>query len=495
MKLKIILTTLIITFMVSVKFMISKNKPVATFGVTQIAFSSDPLDYDYTAHHLAFASIFAKLISTEKNGTIFPMLAASWSNKNNFKEWHFKIKNNLTYSNGDKITIEDIKLNFKRLIYLKNKNNSLSGVLEFLNGFSDFKKISDELPGLSISGDELVFVFDKPMPDLLELISFGFYGLAHPSLYDQNTGLWLDKTKVISSGPYSVKKWNNESFEITLRDNVSFSDKENRLKEIHFVIFTKFKNAEELNNVDFLIADKHSLLVSDEFEYVGSAVKLKIGYVNVFSALKKNSAFSRLEVRKWFRHKFYQGLEKNNFPTTNSFFPLTLKGITSLKFDHSAVKPVFESFIITSDPIIPTVKLEENKDKKGTADFFLDGMNELGIDSGASILLEERADQIYDLEILGTGIESNNYWDTVKFMFLSKEGIRLPDISGKIIEELKKETPNINIVNQELWDQAIIWPVRHYTTGYWFNKKSRIDYSEVNFNSPSVDFQFFKWQD
>ena len=44
--------------------------------------------------------------------------------------------------------------------------------------------------------------------------------------------------------------------------------------------------------------------------------------------------------------------------------------------------------------------------------------------------------EIYDIEILGSGIEASDYIDTVKFMFLSKEGIRLPDINGKIKEEL-----------------------------------------------------------
>lgn len=180
---------------------------------------------------------------------------------------------------------------------------------------------------------------------------------------------------------------------------------------------------------------------------------------------------------------------------TASFFPSTLRNLKPIKMNHEAPKPLFSSFVIKSDPFTFTAKLKENENKKSVPEIFSEAIEELGKDSGANLILEERADQDYDLEIRGTGIEANNYWDTVNFMFLSKEGIKLPDISGNIRKELAKKDPDINIINQELWEQAIIWPIRHYSSGYWFNKKSSIDYSEINFNSPAIDFQFLKWAD
>jgi hypothetical protein len=495
MKVKFLIITIL--FCLIGKFMIDKNKVAkntVVFGIPQIAFSSDPLDFDYISHHYAFSSVFAKLVAIEKLGTVNPALSSSWSNRNNFQEWTFKIKDNLTYSNGDKIVIDDIKLNFKRLVYLNNKNHSKSGVLEFLEGFTDFHDISGELIGLVVSDNNLILKFTKPMPDLLDKISFGFYGLAHPSLYDKKTGVWFDKKRVVSSGPYIVKNWNDSSFVISLRDDVEIQDREKRLKEIKFIMLDSIKKVEDVRGIDFLVADRQSLLVTDDFEYVGSAEKLKIGYVRVHSALKENSPFQNIEIRKWFRHKFYLGLEKNNFPITGSFFPETLRNIKPIVMNHYFPRPDFEHFTILSDPFTFPVKLEENKHKKSITEIFSDAINELGNDSGASLHLEIREDEGYDLEIRGTGIDANNYWDTVNFMFFSKEGILLPDITGVIKKELQKSNPDINIINQELWDQAVIWPIRHYTSGYWFNKKSGIDYSEINFNSPTIDFQFLKWK-
>lgn len=473
-----------------------KNKELVTFGVTAIAFSSDPLDYDYYTHHYAFSSIFAKLISAEKNGEIFPMIASSWSHQDEFKIWKFKIRSDLTYSNGDKILIEDVKLNFQRLAFLSNQKKSRSGILEFLEGFDKIKNIKNDFPGIRVEGKEIIFNFIKPMPDLLTKISFGFYGIAHPSLFDQETGDWIDKRKVISSGPYEVVSWNDNSFEIKLRPESQFYKVENPIKRLSFFVFTKIKDASELRKIDFLVAEKKSLLVNAEFEYVGSAENLKIGYAEVYSASRKGHPLTDVKIRRWLRYKFYSGLSKSNFPVTNSFFPITLKGLSPFPLIEFKNKPEFEKFTLFSHKIRFSAKLQENNHKMGVVDHFTEALNALGDNSGVKLVLDSRDNfESYDVIITGTGIEASDYWDTVKFMFLSKEGIKLPDLTGKIKSELKKENPDINFINQEMWDQAAIWPIRHYSGGYWFNKKSNIDYSEMNFNSPAIDFQFLKWKD
>jgi len=79
-------------------------------------------------------------------------------------------------------------------------------------------------------------------------------------------------------------------------------------------------------------------------------------------------------------------------------------------------------------------------------------------------------------------------------MFLSKQGIKLPDSSGLITEELKGEVPNVQKINQLLWDQAIIWPLRHYSTGLWIKKDSKLNFAELNVDSMALDFQFISRQ-
>lgn len=467
----------------------------ATFGVPQLPFSSDPMDYDFYVHHWAFSSVFAKLVSSEKNGEIHPMIASEWKNENNFQKWTFKIRSDLSYSNGESIKIDDILLNFKRIAFLKKKNNSNSGLLEFLVGFNKIEFLSNDIEGLSIDKDSIIFQFIKPMPNLLDVISFGFYGITHPSQFDPKSGEWLNKKTAISTGPYQIKIWSDDQFEIQLRDNVEYSKKNKNLINIKFKVFSNAKSSSDLDDIDFMVADKNSLLVDHRFNFIGSNVNFKIGYVQCHSWDKENSPFANKATREWFRMKFYEGLLKNNFEITNSFFPPTLQGLKKIDRSYIVNKPEFKHFTLKTHPMSMSYKIKENSHKKSISEIFATALLNLGIDSGATLLqLDLESDSMYDVAISGSGIEASDYIDTVKFMFLSKEGIRLPDINGKIKEELKKESPDINFINQEIWDQAVIWPIRHYSSGYWFNKNSNIDYSDMNFESPSIDFQFLKWK-
>jgi hypothetical protein len=98
-----------------------------------------------------------------------------------------------------------------------------------------------------------------------------------------------------------------------------------------------------------------------------------------------------------------------------------------------------------------------------------------------------------DLTARGTGILVSDPDDDVRFMFLSKEGIRLPDTDGNIKNALAKSHLDPQEVNQLLWNQAVVWPVVHYASGLWA-KNDKFDFSEVNLILPPTEFQWIKWR-
>lgn len=454
-------------------------------------FSSDPLDFDYYVHHYAFSSVYARLVSVEKSGTITAELAKSWENYNNFKTWRFELRDNLKYSNGETIKGQDVLLNFKRLLYLSRKNNSKSGMLEFIEDCDLDKSLISNCNGIKLEQNVLEFTFSKPMKNLLELISFGLYGLAHPSLYDHQTGIWIDKRKVISSSHYNVKIWSDKDFVLTLRPDSILNSESDVIKNVRIINLGDIKEAKDLDSVDLLFADKSSLLVDNRFQFIGSSLNLKIGYLKVNSWNNNKSELSKIEVRKWLRSKFFRSLSHNGLKITKTFLPTSLKGVNEIDADVESEKPKFKDFSIDIPEIRISGKLKENDNKKSMADIFKDAYQSLE-DTNVKVKFSEK----YDLEILGTGIEAKDYMDTVRFMFLSNEGIKLPDLTGKIYLELKKENPSISIINQEIWDQAVIWPIRHYTAGYWFKNDSEININinMINVDSPSIDFQFVRWK-
>ena len=53
---------------------------------------------------------------------------------------------------------------------------------------------------------------------------------------------------------------------------------------------------------------------------------------------------------------------------------------------------------------------------------------------------------------------------------------------------------SVQDINQEMWNQAIVWPVKHFSTGFWLKKNSKIDVSNLNILLTPIDFQFVKWK-
>lgn len=484
--------TLVGVLSVSKKTSLNKEKNLV-FGGIEIPFSSDPLDYDFIIHQHAFTSVFGRLISVEKNAEIVPMLAKEWSSENNYRIWKFNFRTDLFYSNGDKITIDHFVKSLKRICFIKKNKKSNSGLVEYLKGFESYSKMTDNLEGIKIEGNTLILEFNKEMPDLLTKISFGFYSLAHPSLFDEKDGSWKDKKKVISSGPYEVVKWNKTNFELRLRNNISYVNYEKRIKNIIFKEYVFYKTAKQMSEIDLLIADKNSLMVDESFNFVGIESGLKIAYARCHSWNRTGSVLKSRNVRKWFRSKFYTGLKNGGLEITKNFLPATLAGVKTIIDNESVLRPDFKSVTLLSHTMSFSLKTDENKNKKSIAEVFQMGLANIGQESGAALIQEDTDYSKHDLEINGTGVEYENYIDSVRFMFLSKEGIQLPDENGKIIKELFKKNPDINLINKEIWDQAIIWPIRHYNSGFWFNSRANIDYSEINLNSPAIDFQFMKW--
>lgn len=94
--------------------------------------SVDPMDYDLAVHHVAMRSVFASLVSLYRSGNIEPQIAKKWESNTDNKIWKLTIDTEWTFKNGQKVTPLIVLNNFKRVLLLKNKSDSKSGLLEYL---------------------------------------------------------------------------------------------------------------------------------------------------------------------------------------------------------------------------------------------------------------------------------------------------------------------------------------------------------------------------
>ena len=462
-----------------------------------LPFSSDPIKYDYFIHHITFTSVYSTLVATLQGREIKGVLAKKWSHDTDFKVWEFDLRDDLKFSNGDLITPTDVLKSFKRITFLKRKQNSHSGLCEFLEGFDGFTDYSRDIVGISVKGNKFILRFSKSMKDVLEKISFGIYSVVHPSSYNQHNLDWIETKKVISSGAYEVSTWNESEYVLKLRKDFNPLNKENRIEEIRLKSIDDIKSSVDLSNTDIVIADSSSLMVNDDFEFISSALGTKIGYVYCYGWNKQNSPLNNLDLRKWLREGLYQSLEKQKFNYTTSFFPEIMEGVKRIDRDKNLTNPKNAPFSIVTHDFF-TSKLPENKSQKSVAETFETAFDYMAETSSAKLVKEKIADGVdfshFDLVVKGTGVDVLDPIEDIRFMFLSKQGIKLPDSTGEIREELKSEVPNIQKINQILWDQSIIWPLRHYSTGLWVKKHNRLDFSGVNVDSMAIDFQLISWR-
>ncbi len=470
------------------------KKPIVVW-MLRSPYSTDPIDYDAFSHHLAFRSVMSSVVSQYRVGEYVGVLAESWRVDSDHKTWRFKIRSNLLFENGDPITPQIIMSSWMRMAFLLKNRNSKSGFLDELEGYENIQSIDSKISGLQIEQpNSLVLKFKKPFIKLLDTISFGLYGVVHPNLYDPKTGIWKDPKAFISSGAYKIMSWDKDSIQLNLREDfLPEMRHKNPLKEVHIVWDASKKLDADLKTGDSI---EESLVLNHEF--YGVAVS-SIAYIHCLSWSHSKSPCYDFQKRRFLRDLFYNEFEKSGFKPVRSFFPLTIKGVKEVSKDINSTK----QNILAN---LSAVKFKSNHSSHILSVCYNKTINELinrvGLKASfVDIPHQEINTQStpnlpnYKVDIMPqkTGILIDDPDADIRFMFLSKEGIRLPDTDGRIHEELKKDPLDIQRINELLWEQAVIWPITHFASGFWA-KKNMFDFSMVNLVLPPTEFQWIGWK-
>ena len=487
----------LILFLVSFVFLFqymkkyeSKTNLVTLWSSTP-PYSTDPIEYDASIHHICFRSVLSSVLTQYRLGKYEGILAESWDPSNDYKEWKFKIRNGLQFENGDEITPKHIVYSWMRMAYFQKKKNSQSGFLELLKGFEKITSPESSIPGLEIKDQVIIVRLVKPFKKLLETISFGLYSVVHPNDYNLKTGEWKNPTKIISSGGYKIESWRKESLELKRREDF--------LPEIRHpnapknILITW--NPEIKFNSDIISGGSNDLTLNKERIFYGPFAS-DIAYVICVSWPDKNSICNSKEKRRFLRNEFYRAMIQAGVKPTYSFFPLTMANIKeastdfknnpkssppskkgqSLKYVHTWSKnPFFDPFDGAMEKIAKKLNLKIQGQKIPLKKVRQEKNPLLKIHS-------------FDFALLATGILIEDPFADIRFMFLSKEGIRLPDTDGRILKELANENFDPQKINELLWDQAVIWPIGHFSMGLW--AKKHIDFSMLDTVLPPTDFQW-----
>lgn len=445
-------------------------------------YSVDPIDYDLIVHHYIFTSVLSPIVSLYKKNEIdFRIIEKAEKFDNNTK-WIISLKKDVKYSNNELISSEHVYLNFKRIAYLKKKANSSSGLFEYLVGFENLNSLSNNIEGLSYDSESVTLKFNKPMPNFLDLVSFNIYAIAHPSNFDHNSGQWIDRN-IISSSGYRILKFDKKSGFVELSKVIPTVKNFNKIE-----IYSGAENFRPENNYDMVIGKSSDLFLSDDYVYV-SGPESYTRFVRVKT--NNNKSLQDIKIRNELKKIFYKkikSLSNLNFSVSNSFFPLKVKGVQENSDLNENAKVNLQGLAFKVYVASAVSKSSSNKDIINSYDAIKEALNEF-TNYGVSLQYVE-SDADSDFSVTGTGVLIDNPYDDIRFMFNSKHGINLPDPSGASRLVIESKEFEVQKVNEVLWKDSLIWAVEHFSLGYWINQKSRIDMSHINLVLPPTDFNY-----
>jgi Bacterial extracellular solute-binding proteins, family 5 Middle len=454
--------------------------------------SFDPLEFDVLKNHPIQSILNTKLVSIYKNSQVSPELASSWRSSEADKTWEFTIRSDVRFLDGSVVTPEVVEKSLRRAAFLQKKSSSKSTFVRELKGIEDMASLDEgPIEGIEARGDKLVLRFKKSVPNLLEILSFGIYGIVDPKNFESHSGKWIAavSSRYNSSGPYRVSE--SSDLKMILVQKTDFprdlvAAKSFRKIEVEF-------GKPRTRDCDLVIGADDLASQQSGMRFFGREATNTL-YAFVHSWNSKGHVLQSRINRLVVRETFLKAVSDSGMVTTHSFFPLAMKGVAEPQLhliNFSNVEPLQGSVSFTD--LRPSGSAAFDR----VTSAFEASLANLGLFSKPikNVRIEELRrlkdpnlkDYPIDIAFYSTGVDIADPESDIRLMF-SNEGIRLPDPTGKIHLELLNRDPDIQRINQQLNDDGIVWPIRHYSLGFWAS--SRVDVSYYDTHRPLGELQW-----
>lgn len=217
----------IITIIIAVTALFSLNAETKEFNVavSSLDLTLNPF-YTYTANEAQYLSgIYEGLVSyNPQDLSPMPALAESWSLSEDKKTYYFKLRDNIKFSNGDKITSTTFKNSLIKTLDPDTGAEfaSLLDVVENAREYRTGKILDAEKVGIKTDGESiLIITLKKRAPYFTKILCHHSFTPVHPSLLNKKD--WnIEELKI--SGPYIISREKNK---IVLSRNNNYWDNEN----------------------------------------------------------------------------------------------------------------------------------------------------------------------------------------------------------------------------------------------------------------------------
>lgn len=339
-------------------------------------------------------SLFQGIVKKDENGDVVPSLCEEYSTSEDGLEYKFKMKENIKWSNGEKITPREISKYYTDVI--SDKDSDGSKMLSSIYGYDEYVK-NGNINNLAIeySNNEIKIRLNKKDEKFLENLTSPKLRIARN--YSLNKDIISNCSKIVSSGPYYIKSIN--SSEIDLMCNKNYYKQDELVENIKMVkgssqelVFAYYKTEKvdicfnpPINGMEKLESNNVKVINDNNLKYVEISPNLdKETRKNIYYSIQKDIGE-------------YENLNKNKFVTFSEVI-----SSKSQNTDDNWIKPVFNDSISEKNIYLLG---EDNDENRSLVSFISKNLSEdLGITLNYDLvnkedIKESLKDEKYDLII------------------------------------------------------------------------------------------------
>ncbi|MCC7367395.1 MAG: hypothetical protein IT306_03170 [Chloroflexi bacterium] len=195
----------------------ASTKDTLIFAQTQDAISLDPPMHSLIQNNTTLMHIFDSLVYLDAQGKLQPMLATTWEVSPDGKSWTFKLRQGVTFHNGEPFDSAAVKFSIERTLNPDQKSPTRSKIAAITRV---------DAP------DPSTVVFSTAQPfALLPYTLVGFGAMPVPPKYVQDKGDAEVAKNPIGTGPYKFVEWVKDDH-ITLEANPDYWGEKAKVKRV-----------------------------------------------------------------------------------------------------------------------------------------------------------------------------------------------------------------------------------------------------------------------
>lgn len=174
---------------------------------------------------------FEGLYKLDETGKSVPGQAASYTVSADGLTYTFKLRDDIKWSDGQKVTAKDFVYSWNRAIAPETAAD-YAYMFEAIKGYEDGK-----LDVTAVNDTTLQVVLNAPSQYFLELVAFPAYMPVRQDVVEKNPDGWaLDPNTYICNGPYVLKEWSHDAYMLYDQNKNYYDVKSLGPKSIKFVL-------------------------------------------------------------------------------------------------------------------------------------------------------------------------------------------------------------------------------------------------------------------